>query len=83
MIQLLANLIPCAGLDLSVHYCLFQPRFLPCILFCLHTHRTTVVLSPKGTTIDPYSVDLPSGYRSPLAFKRSFVFQFRCPDAAY
>jgi hypothetical protein len=84
---LLVNLTPCVGLDLSVYYCLFQPRFSLCILSGLHAHRTTVVLSPKGRrrrfTSADYSVDLPSGYRSPLAFKRPFVFQFMCPDATY
>jgi hypothetical protein len=77
--MLLVNLIPCAGLDLSVHYCLFQSCFLPCILFCLHAHRTTVVLSPRDDDqcrkVD-YSVDLPGGYRGLSAFKRTFAFQF-------
>lgn len=53
MILLLANLIP--GLDLSVHYCLFQLGFLPCILFCLHAHRTTVVLSLQLTSADQWT----------------------------
>lgn len=36
----------------GTYYCLFQPRFLACILFCLHAHPYYCCPFSKRTTVD-------------------------------